>query len=236
MREAEAGRILLVEDDPETRDVIAAALRADGFEVDVEGRAQDARRALRAYEVALVILDVWLPDANGIDLCREWRASGVRTPILMLTARTDVASRVAGLDAGADDYVGKPFALAELRARLRALLRRGPQTTGERLLRRPNLTVDFQRRQAWVAGAEVPLTRRELDLLERLARGRGHAVARDDLLGDVWGEATEEAAASLEVILARLRRKLERGAKGSLIRTLRGYGYALVSPANEAES
>jgi DNA-binding response OmpR family regulator len=216
--------------------VIAAALRGDGFEVGVEGRAQEARRALRTHEVALVILDVWLPDANGIDLCREWRASGVRTPILMLTARTDVASRVAGLDAGADDYLGKPFALAELRARLRALLRRGPQTAAERVLRRPNLTVDFQRRQAWVAGAEVPLTRRELDLLERLARGRGHAVARDDLLGDVWGEATEEAAASLEVILARLRRKLERGAKGSLIRTLRGYGYALVSPTDETQA
>jgi DNA-binding response OmpR family regulator len=188
---------------------------------------------LDARATALVILDVWLPDANGIELCREWRENGVRTPILMLTARTDVASRVAGLDAGADDYLGKPFALAELRARMRALLRRQPQATGERVLRRSNLFVDFQRRQAWVAGVEVPLTRRELDLLERLARGRGHAVARDDLLEDVWGHATDEAAASLEVILARLRRKLEHDGKGSLIRTLRGYGYALASPVDD---
>jgi two-component system, OmpR family, response regulator len=231
----ERGRILLIEDDRETREVVARALAEDGFEVDAQARARAGERALRANPAAAIILDVWLPDANGIDVCRGWRKSGVRVPILMLTARTDVASRVAGLDAGADDYLGKPFALAELRARLRALLRRRLQPLSERVLRRADVVVNFERRQAWVGGAEVPLTRRELDVLGRLAVGRGHVVARDDLLDEVWGEATPETAASLEVIVARLRRKLERDGKGTLIRTVRGCGYALAAPGQEEE-
>jgi DNA-binding response OmpR family regulator len=144
----------------------------------------------------------------------------------MLTAKTDVASRVAGLDAGADDYLGKPFALAELRARLRALLRRGTLPLEERILTRNDLWIDFGRRMASAAGSEIPLTRREFEVLERLAWGKGHVVSRESLLEEIWGEATSETAASLEVIVARLRRKLD--ATGSrLIRTVRGVGYAL---------
>jgi DNA-binding response OmpR family regulator len=182
---------------------------------------------LRAGGIAAIVLDVWLPDGNGIDLCRDWRGSGVRIPILMLTARTDVSSRVKGLDAGADDYLGKPFALSELRARLRALLRRGARSVQEQVFELGRLRLDFGRRQAWLGSVEVPLTRRELDVLERLCSAKGHAVSRDDLLEEVWGEATPEAAASLEVIVARLRRKLEGPAGAAVIRTLRGYGYAL---------
>jgi DNA-binding response OmpR family regulator len=230
---SEQGRILLIEDDRETREVVARALEEDGFEVDAQARARGGERALRGAPVAAIILDVWLPDGNGIEVCRVWRKAGVRVPILMLTARTDVSSRVAGLDAGADDYLGKPFALAELRARLRALLRRGAQPAAERILRRADVVVNFERRQAWVGSAEVPLTRRELDVLARLALGGGHVVARDDLLEEVWGEATAETAASLEVIVARLRRKLEHDGKGTLIRTVRGVGYALASPEGE---
>lgn len=177
--------------------------------------------------MAAVVLDVWLPDGTGFDLCREWRAHGLRVPVLMLTARTDVSSRVQGLDAGADDYLGKPFALSELRARLRALLRRGSDPLRERVLRRGALSVDFGRRRAWLLDREVPLTRREVDVLERLAWAQGHAVSREDLLEELWGEASSEAGASLEVIVARLRRKLEQGQKEGLIRTVRGYGYAL---------
>jgi DNA-binding response OmpR family regulator len=151
----------------------------------------------------------------------------------MLTARTDVSSRVRGLDAGADDYLGKPFALSELRARLRALLRRGSDPQRPRLLTCGDVTVDFGRRQAWRGDAEIPLTRRELDVLERLAWARGHAVSRDDLLGEIWGESTPEAAASLDVIIARLRRKLETGGRESLIRTVRGFGYALAAGRGE---
>lgn len=221
------GRVLLVEDDAETRDLVADALHADGFEVEPHGRADAARRALGGGMIDAVVLDVWLPDANGIELCQEWRRSGARVPILMLTARSDIRSRVAGLDAGADDYLTKPFAVAELRARLRALVRRGPRRSIDRRFKGGEVSVDFERRQAWVGGEEVPLTRRELEVMARLARAGGDAVARKDLLEDIWGAVTAEATASLEVILARLRRKLERGGRGSLIRTVRGYGYAL---------
>jgi two-component system OmpR family response regulator len=228
MTDTTRGCVFLLEDDTETRLAVTAALEEDGLDVVARARAHGSERALRESEPAAAILDVWLPDANGIDLCREWRRNGLDLPVLILTARTDVGSRVSGLDAGADDYLGKPFALAELRARLRALMRRGPRSNVERVLHRRDITVDFRRRQAWVAGNEVAITRREIDVLERLVRGRGCAVARDDILAQVWGEATREAAASLEVIVARLRRKLERDAKGTLIRTVRGFGYSLV--------
>jgi len=152
----------------------------------------------------------------------------------MLTARTEVAARVAGLEAGADDYLGKPFALAELRARLTALLRRGTRPLRGEIFRRGAVRVDFGRRQAWVGEQEVAITRRELEVLERLAEAGGRAVSRDDLLQDVWGEATREAAASLEVMVARLRRKLERPGGSPIVRTVRGYGYAVAS-GEEAE-
>jgi DNA-binding response OmpR family regulator len=219
--------VLVVEDDAEPRRVVEEALQADGHRVTAVGRSDAATRAVRAGGIAAVVLDVWLPDGNGIDLCREWRGAGFRVPILMLTARTDVSSRVKGLDAGADDYLGKPFALSELRARLRALLRRGTPAGGDQVLERGGLRVDFARRQARAGSAEIPLTRRELDVLERLFWAGGRAVQRDDLLDELWGRSTPEAAASLEVIVARLRRKLEEPAGGPLIRTLRGYGYAL---------
>jgi len=233
MRLTAPSTVLVVEDDSETREVIAAALTAEGLGVVAVGRAAAARQALRAGGVAAAILDVFLPDGNGIELCRQWRRAGVAVPILVLTARGDIGARVEGLDAGADDYLVKPFAIAELRARLRALLRRGGHGLPERAFQHGPLRVDFARREARLAGTEVPLTRRELDVLERLCSARGHAVSRDDLLEDVWGEATPQAAASLEVIVARLRRKLEPGGAGTLIKTLRGFGYALDAGAHE---
>src|SRR5207245_5012186 len=223
----DASGILLVEDDAETREAVTRVLADEGYRVIGADRGEAGTRALKTGQIAAVILDVSLPDANGFDLCRDWRAAGVRVPILMLTARTDVSSRVRGLDAWADDYLGKPFALSELRARLRALLRRGSDPLRRRVLTAGDLTIDFGRRQAWLGRAEVPLTRREIDVLERLAWARGHAVSRDDLLEEIWGESTPEATASLDVIIARLRRKLEEGEKESLIRTVRGFGYAL---------
>jgi two-component system OmpR family response regulator len=223
----------VVEDDEETRGLLAEALANYGYAVLPVGRAEAADHAARSGAADAIVLDVWLPDADGMDLCRSWRRAGLGVPILMLTARTDVAARVSGLDAGADDYLGKPFAMAELRARLGALLRRGRRPLREQAFRRGVIVVDFARRQAWVSGREVPITRRELEVLERLAEHAGHPVSRDDILEDVWGEATPEAAASLEVIVARLRRKLDRPGEPALIRTLRGYGYALALPGTE---
>jgi two-component system, OmpR family, response regulator len=227
MTAPEAPCILLVEDDAETRDALSRFLADEGYRVIGAARGDAGTRALKAGTVAAAILDVGLPDVSGIDLCRGWRAAGLRLPVLMLTARTDVSSRVRGLDAGADDYLGKPFALSELRARLRALLRRGSDPLRPRVLILDALRIDFGRRQAFIGEVEVPLTRREIDVLERLGWARGHAVSRGDLLEEIWGESTPEAAASLEVIVARLRRKLERGGRESLIRTIRGFGYAL---------
>ncbi len=235
MRPTAPSTVLIVEDDSETREVVAGALTAEGLRVVAVERAAAASQALGTADVAAVILDVFLPDGNGIDLCRQWRRTGFVLPILVLTARADVGSRVEGLDAGADDYLVKPFAISELRARVRALLRRGSQGPRDRIFERGALRVDFARREARVGAVEVPLTRRELDVLERLCSARGHAVSRDDLLEEVWGDATPQAAASLEVIIARLRRKLEPGEGGSLIRTLRGYGYALAAGAEDTE-
>lgn len=224
-----ARAVLVVEDDAETRRVVAEALRADGHRVIAAGRCDEARQAMHADAIAAVVLDVWLPDGDGMDLCRDLRRAGAGVPVLMLTARSDVSSRVKGLDAGADDYLGKPFALSELRARLRALLRRGTPGSPQPILERGTLRVDFARRQAWAGGVEIPLTRREIDVLERIVRAKGRAVQRDDLLEELWGRATPETAASLEVIVARLRRKLDEPAGGPLLRTLRGYGYALAT-------
>jgi two-component system OmpR family response regulator len=231
--EAHRIRVAIVEDDGEMRELLRGALASQGYAVTAVGGGAAASEMVFGGTLDAVILDVWLPDADGVELCRGWRRSGVRIPILMLTARTDVASRVAGLEAGADDYLGKPFALAELRARLSALLRRGGRPLRGEVFRLGTVTVDFGRRQAWLSGEEVAITRRELEVLERLAEAGGRAVSRDDLLQDVWGEATRETAASLEVMVARLRRKLERPGGHALVRTVRGYGYAIVSGEEE---
>jgi two-component system OmpR family response regulator len=225
-RAREAVPILLVEDDGETRGLVARSLSEAGFEVVGAERASTASAAVRSRAFAAIVLDVRLPDADGIALCADWRRSGIDVPILILTARTDVSSRVEGLNAGADDYLGKPFAVAELRARLNALVRRGRSGARERIYRIGDLSMDFARRRVHRGAAEIPLTRRELELLERLVRARGHPVSRADLMEELWGESTREAGASLEVIIGRLRRKLDAAGSERLIRTLRGVGYA----------
>jgi len=223
-------RILVVEDDEETRHLISAALQEHGYVVEAVGAAAAADRAARAGEFDAVVLDVWLPDTDGVALCRAWRRAGLSVPILMLTARTDVAARVAGLDAGADDYMGKPFAIAELRARLDALLRRRVRPLREQQFRHGPIVVDFARRQVWDSGRGVPVTARELAVLERLAEERGRPVSREELLKAIWGESTAEASASLEVMVARLRHKLDPQGTRGLIRTVRGFGYAVAFP------
>jgi DNA-binding response OmpR family regulator len=219
-------RVLVVEDHPPTRSLVESALKGEGHTVESAPSLGSARERLAGGGFAVIVLDWMLPDGAGPDLCREMRASGNTTPVLILTAKTDVEDRVAGLDAGADDYLKKPFAVAELRARVRALLRRGPQIE-DPLVRIGPVEIRTAARLVLVDGAEVPVTAKEFDILEVLARHAGRAVSRSAILLAVWGTEDEAAGASLEVLIARLRRKISDAGGPDLIRTHRGFGYAL---------
>jgi DNA-binding response OmpR family regulator len=215
---------LLVEDSARVVDVVAAALRACGHGVKVSGDCATALAELEGAAFDLAIVDVGLPDGSGLDVCRSARRAGYDLPILLLTAHNDVDDRVAGLDAGADDYMGKPFSSSELNARVRALGRRGPRWT-ESVRRFARLTIDRDRRTITAEEDRIALTPREFDIVALLAWRDGRVVTRDEILEAVWGETTERAEASLEVLVTRIRRKLaERGMDA--IRTVRQMGYA----------
>lgn len=218
-------RVLVIDDEADVRSVVARALRADGHAVTTAEDLESARDRL-AEGADLVVLDLRLPDGFGLELCRELRGAGSTVPILLLTALSQVALRVEGLDAGADDFLAKPFAVAELRARVRALGRRGSLPRGLTYAR-DDVLLDFAGRRATRGGQDVAITAREWAILEILGKRAGRVVQRVDLLESVWGEASEAAASTLEVLVGRLRRKL--GA--DLIRTLRGEGYALAEEA-----
>lgn len=221
-------RVLVVDDESDVRSVVARALKADGHAVSTAADIESARERLLAG-ADLVVLDLRLPDGFGLDLCRELRAAGCTTPILLLTALTRVALRVEGLDAGADDFLGKPFAVAELRARVRALGRRGALPRGL-VYSHDDVMLDFAGRKATKSGREIAITSKEWSILELLAKRVGGVVSRHDLLEGVWGEVSDSTASSLEVLVARVRRKLD----ANLIRTLRGEGYALVEARENA--
>ncbi len=214
-------RVLVIDDDADVRSVVARALTGDGHAVSTAADLDEARERF-SDGTNLIVLDLRLPDGFGLELCRELRALGETVPILLLTALSQVALRVEGLDAGADDFLAKPFAVAELRARVRALGRRGALSR-ELNYRSDEVVLDFAGRRATRAGLPVAVTAKEWAILEMLAQRAGRVLPRAELLEGVWGEADEHAAASLEVLVGRLRRKL--GA--DLIRTLRGEGYAL---------
>lgn len=214
-------RVLVVDDEADLRSVVARALRSDGHVVSSAEDLASARERV-AEGAELLVLDLRLPDGFGLTLCRELRAAGSTVPILLLTALTQVALRVEGLDAGADDFLAKPFAIAELRARVRALGRRGALPRGLTYVR-DDLVLDFAGRTARRAERDVAITAREWAILELLARRAGRVVARFDLLESVWGESSDAASSSLEVLVGRLRRKLGT----DVIRTLRGEGYSL---------
>ncbi|HMI84592.1 MAG TPA: response regulator transcription factor [Polyangiaceae bacterium] len=217
--------MLLIEDDRRVAEVVAHTLRPFGHAVVSHGSHRAAVVAIADASFDLAILDIALPDGTGLDLCRMFRAQGLVFPILMLTARSGVAERVAGLDAGADDYLGKPFAPAELAARVRALGRRGPRWT-ESVRAFGDLRLDRDRRIVSRNDARIPLTPREFEVVALLAWRDGRVVSKDEVLEIVWGEVTDGAAASLEVVIARLRRKLDDRKTPSFIRTVRQVGYA----------
>jgi len=214
-------RILIVDDDPELASLVSTSLTRAGHLVSTALDLAEARVAI-AEDFDLLVLDLGLPDGSGLDFCRELRRQGREIPILLLTAQSAVAQRVDGLDAGADDYVSKPFAVAELRARVAALGRRR-KNPPLAIHEHGAIRLDVSRRRALRDGAEVEITTREWGILELLAARGGRVVSRDALLDGVWGVNTDAAAASLEVLVGRIRRKLAR----DLIRTVRGVGYAL---------
>lgn len=225
-------RILIAEDDARLHDLLSRALRERAFAVDVVTDGETALIEASINEYDAIVLDVMLPRRTGIDVCRELRRRGHRTPILMLTARDAVQDRVAGLDSGADDYVIKPFELDELLARLRALMRRGPTLHDERLTI-GDLVVDTRAQQAIRGGLPVGLTTREYALLEYLARHAGRVVGRAELTEHVWDANHDPASNALEVYIGRVRRKLEQHGGVSLLHTRRGAGYLLSSDVTE---
>jgi two-component system, OmpR family, response regulator MprA len=222
-------RILVVDDDPSVRTSIERALRLEGYEVDAAPDGTTALRTLAVSRPDAVVLDLGLPDLDGLEVCRRLRSAGDDTPVLIVTARDAVDDRVHGLDAGADDYLVKPFALAELLARLRALLRRRTGAEGE-VLRFGDLSLDLTTREARRGDRGFTLTRIEFDLLELFLRHPRQVLTRDVLLDRVWGYTFDSGTNSLAVYVGYLRRKTEAGGERRCLHTVRGVGYALRDP------
>ena len=226
-------RILIAEDDERLGDVVARGLRKQSYAVDVVANGTRAltEAAITPYDV--LILDVMLPGRSGFDVARALRARGNHVPILMLTARDAVKDRVEGLDAGADDYLVKPFAFEELLARVRALLRRG-QALQSAIIAVGDLEIDTATLTASRAGEPIALTSKEYALLEYFARNAGRTVSREDITTHVWDDNHDPFSNALEVLVGRLRRKLDAGRNGTMIQTRRGLGYMLVAAGDAA--
>jgi two-component system, OmpR family, response regulator MprA len=218
-------RVLVVDDDSAVRRSLATALGRDGYQVLAAEGGNAALAHLVAASVDAIVLDVAMPEPNGLEVCRRLRARGDRTPILMLTARDLVDDRVAGLDAGADDYLVKPFALAELRARLRALLRRNAPSS-ERLSY-GDLVLDLAAARVTRGGREVPLTRTEYLLLELFLRNPGRVLSHSQIFQAVWGYDFGLRSNNLWVYMGYLRSKLEAAGEPRILHTVRGLGYVL---------
>jgi two-component system response regulator PrrA len=218
--------VLVVDDDEEIRKALERALRLEGFAVRVADGGRAALELVEQERPGVMVLDVVMPDLSGISVVSRMRARGDDTPICILSARDEVEDRVAGLEAGADDYVVKPFDIGELAARLRALLRRMPSAGGEPI-RVGDLLVDPARRSVQRAGRPVDLTRREFELLEELARHRNVVLSRGQLLERVWGYDFEVDGNVVDVFVGYLRRKLEADGEARMIHTVRGVGFVL---------
>jgi two-component system, OmpR family, response regulator MprA len=218
-------RVLVVDDDPAVRESLRRSLAFNGYEVELAADGEQALRAIADSRPDAVVLDVMMPNLDGLATCRALRAAGDDVPVLMLTARDEVADRVAGLDAGADDYLPKPFALEELLARLRALLRRIGAGDSGPVLRLADLALDPASRDVTRGERPVRLTRTEFALLELLLRNQRRVLPRERILEEVWGYDFPTTANSLEVYVGYLRRKTEAMGEPRLIHTVRGVGY-----------
>ena len=218
--------VLVVDDEASVRQALERALSLEGFAVATAAGGNEALDAVAQRPPAVIVLDVAMPDLDGVSVVRRLRGSGIDIPVCILSARDEVPDRVSGLQAGADDYLVKPFAIAELTARLHALLRRrgddgaGPYMVGE-------LIVDPRRHVATRDGRELDLTRREFELLETFARHPGQVLSREQLLEQVWGYATVVETNVVDVFVGYLRRKLEGAGESRVLHTVRGVGWAL---------
>jgi two-component system response regulator MprA len=226
MTGTDTARVLVAEDDRSVREAVERALTFEGYDVVTARDGAEALTTVLNDGPDVIVLDVMMPHVDGLEACRRIRARGDRTPILMLTALESVSDRVAGLDAGADDYLVKPFALEELLARIRALLRRATGE-GSDVYRVADLVVDTATREATRAGTPVQLTKTEFDLLELLMQNAGIVLARSAIYERIWGYDFETSSNSLDVYIGYLRRKTEVDGSSRLIHTVRGVGYVI---------
>jgi two-component system copper resistance phosphate regulon response regulator CusR len=226
-------RLLIVEDDSVAAELLAKGLREHAYAVDVavDGRAALDRALMYTYD--LIVLDVMLPEIDGLEVCRQIRKRVIAVPILMLTARSGIEERVEGLDAGADDYLPKPFHFSELVARIRALLRRGP-VLGPSVQRVADLSIDTRTRRVERNGQRIELTTKEYALLAYLTRRRDQVVTRTEISEHVWDEHFDPTSNVIDVYVQRLRRKVDDGYAQRLIHTRRGAGYVLSAKYDEA--
>jgi DNA-binding response OmpR family regulator len=226
-------RVLLVEDERKISAYVRQGLEEAGYAVDTAFSGPEALRSAAAADYDAVVLDILLPELDGVAVCRELRARGVRAAVLMLTAMSTVDDRVAGLDAGADDYLVKPFAIKELLARLRALARRAPEGPRNPVLTVADLTLDPASRMVTRRGTEIALSAREFAILEHLMRNAGIVLTRAMITEHVWDYDVFHQSNAIDVYIRSLRRKMDDGFEPRLIRTIRGVGYRLSPDAAE---
>ena len=220
-------RILLVEDDEGISNFIVKGLEEAAYAVDLAEDGEDALYQISINEYDAIVLDVMIPSKDGIEVCREIREKGMDIPILMLTARDAVKDRIKGLDAGADDYLTKPFAYEELLARVRALLRRKEKQFLASKIEIGDLEIDTQSQRVWRRGKEISLTTKEFTVLEYFARNAGRVIGREELSEHCWNETYDPFTNTIEVFVNRLRKKIDKDTKNPLLHTRRGAGYIL---------
>jgi two-component system copper resistance phosphate regulon response regulator CusR len=220
-------KILYVEDDPEAQAFVSRALRESGFVIDTAGDGETGFELASGGAYDVLILDVKLPGMSGFELLRRLRRAGVNVPVLFLTAQGEVADRIEGLELGADDYLGKPFALAELLARIRAVARRHLRQANDGVMRVGDLVVDSERHYVERGGKRIQLTPKEFQLLEYLALNAGYVLSRSMIAEKIWGHGFESYSNAIDVHVNNLRKKVDRGSAGKLIHTVKGLGYVL---------
>jgi DNA-binding response OmpR family regulator len=225
-------KILYVEDDPEAQAFVSRALRESGFVIDTAGDGETGLELASGGAYDVLILDVKLPGMSGFELLRRLRRAGVNVPVLFLTAQGEVADRIEGLELGADDYLAKPFALAELLARLRAVARRHLRQAKDGVVRVGDLVVDVERHYVERRGKRVQLTPKEFQLLEYLALNAGYVLSRSMIAEKIWGHGFESYSNAIDVHVNNLRKKVDRGSGRKLIHTVKGLGYVLEERAD----